>query len=119
MLFEHLAQFLAIPVDFPNLEKGFYLAPRTKVFASLAFSGGWLFVSLPDQSQVLQGYMIGVAGAVGLEFMINPDRLVRLDVSGRTYGHASVDATPETAELADRHDNYSTVMARLSVEVGL
>jgi hypothetical protein len=117
-------RFLALPIDFPNLEKGFYIAPRTKLYASLAFSAGWLFESLAGQDQgvsveALQGYLIGVASAVGVELMATPDRLIRFDVSARTYGHASVDTTADTAELDARDDHYSTIMARLSVEVGL
>jgi hypothetical protein len=117
-------RMLALPIDFPNLEKGWTLG-RMKLFASLAFSAGWLFVSLAELDswlgipRVLQGYLVGGAAALGLELMLTPDLLVRVDVSGRAYGLASVTTTAETQALDARDDHYAALVARLSFEFGM
>ena len=121
---------LTIPVDFPKLEQGFYLGPRTKIFASLAFSAGWLFVALADQVQVtgiggvfsaqaLRGYLIGAAASVGVEYMSTPDRLWRLDIAARSYGRARLGTDLDTSELDQRGDSYASIMARLIYDFAL
>lgn len=121
---------LAIPVDFPNLEQGIYVGPRTKLFASIAMSGGWLFVGFNGQAQanglgasvsgeMVSGYLIGGAASVGVEYMQTPDRLLRFDIAGRTYSTGGLKTDADTFEFEDRDDRYASLMARLSYEFAL
>lgn len=88
-------------IDWPSIEKGVYVGPRLKAFASLALAWGWVWASVNERTSAsiddtgatvriggdyAKGRMIGVSGTLGLEYMIHPDRLLRLDVSWRAHG---------------------------------
>jgi hypothetical protein len=120
-------------IDWPSIEKGFYVGPRLKAFASLAFAWGWVWASANESASASvggggatfglggdfsRGRMIGVSGTVGLEYMINPDRLLRLDVSWRAHGAVELAASGDMQELALRGDHYDAVLARLGLEFG-
>jgi outer membrane protein W len=62
--------------------------------------------------------MIGASGTVGIEYMINPDRLLRVDVSWRAHGAVELDASGNMQELALRGDHYDAVLLRLGLEFG-
>jgi hypothetical protein len=120
-------------IDWPSIEKGFYVGPRTKVFASLAFAWGWVWASANESASAsvgnggasvgfggdyARGRMIGVSGTLGLEYMINPERLLRLDVSWRAHGAVELSASDDMQELATRGDHYDALLLRLGLEIG-
>jgi len=57
-------------------------------------------------------------GTLGLEYMINPDRLLRLDVSWRAHNAVELSASDEMQELAMRGDHYDALLLRLGLEIG-
>lgn len=120
-------------VDWPSIEKGVYVGPRLKAFASLALAWGWVWASVNERASAsiddtgatvriggdyAKGRMIGVSGTLGLEYMIHPDRLLRLDVSWRAHGAVELSASDEMWELAQRGDHYNALLVRLGLEIG-
>ena len=120
-------------VDWPSVEKGVYVGPRLKAFASLALAWGWTWASVNESASAsvddtgavfsfggdyATGRMIGVSGTVGLEYMIAPDRLVRVDLSWRTHAAVTLETSAEMQELAQRRDHYNAVLFRLGLEIG-
>ncbi len=120
-------------IDWPSIEKGIYVGPRLKAFASLAFAWGWVWASVNEsasasidetgatarfEADFARGRMVGASGTLGLEYMINPDRLLRLDVSWRAHGAVELSASPEMQELARRGDHYNALLLRLGLEIG-
>jgi hypothetical protein len=120
-------------IDWPSIEKGVYVGPRLKAFASLSLAWGWVWASVnesasasvgPGEASVelsgdyAKGRMIGASGTVGLEYMINPDRLLRLDVSWRAHGAVKLSTGDDMQELGQRTDHYDALMLRLGLEIG-
>jgi hypothetical protein len=120
-------------IDWPSIEKGVYVGPRLKAFASLSLAWGWVWASVnesasasvgPGEASVelsgdyAKGRMIGASGTVGLEYMLNPDRLLRLDVSWRAHGAVKLSTGDEMQELGQRNDHYDALMLRLGLEIG-
>jgi hypothetical protein len=120
-------------IDWPSIEKGFYVGPRLKAFASLALAWGWVWLSANESAvgsvdgsgatltfggDLSQGRMLGASGTLGLELMINPDRLLRLDVSWRAHGAVEMSANQNLEQLALRGDHYDALLLRLGLEFG-
>lgn len=120
-------------IDWPSIEKGIYVGPRLKAFASLALAWGWVWASVNEsatasvdgtgatarlEADFARGRMIGASGTLGLEYMITPDRLLRLDVSWRAHGAVELSASPDMHELALRGDHYNALLLRLGLEIG-
>lgn len=120
-------------VDWPSIEKGIYVGPRLKAFASLAFAWGWVWASANEsaaasiggdgatfsfEGDFARGRMIGASGTLGLEYMISPDRLLRLDVSWRAHGAVQLAASDEMQDLGLRGDHYNALLLRLGLEIG-
>lgn len=120
-------------IDWPSIEKGFYVGPRMKLFASLALAWGWVWESMNESASATvdpsggsitlstdyaRGQLIGVSGTLGLEYMVNPDRLLRLDVSWRAHAAAKFTTTQDTEDLALRSDHFDALLLRLSLEFG-
>lgn len=111
-------------IDWPSIEKGFYVAPRLKAFASVALAWGWVWASTAESvidtvnGDYAEGRLFGVSGVVGLEYMLDPDTLLRLDVSWRAHGAAQLSARTETdLDLETRGDHYDLLLLRLGVEL--
>lgn len=120
-------------IDWPSIEKGVYVGPRLKAFASLSLAWGWVWASVNEAASgsigpsggsvsfsgdYAKGHMIGASGTVGLEYMINPDRLLRLDVSWRAHGAVELHTGADMQELGLRNDHYDALMVRLGLEIG-
>lgn len=120
-------------VDWPSIEKGFYIGPRLKAFGSLAFAWGWVWASVNESASASvgdtgatlsfggdysTGRMVGVSGTLGIEYMITPDRLLRLDVSWRAHGAVELSTGDGMQELALRGDHYNALLVRLGLEIG-
>lgn len=120
-------------IDWPSIEKGVYIGPRLKAFASLAFAWGWVWASVNESAtgsvdntgatvsfggDYMKGRMVGASGTLGLEYMINPDRLLRLDVSWRAHGAVELSTSERLQELALRGDHYNALLVRLGLEIG-
>jgi hypothetical protein len=120
-------------VDWPSIEKGVYVGPRLKAFASLAFAWGWVWASANESASASigggsatfsfggdysRGRMIGASGTLGLEYMINPERLLRVDVSWRAHGAVELSASKAMQELALRGDHYNALLLRIGLELG-
>lgn len=120
-------------IDWPSIEKGVYVGPRLKAFASLSLAWGWVWASANEAATASidntgasvsvggdysKGRMIGASGTLGVEYMINPDRLLRLDVSWRAHGAVELSTSEHMQELAPRGDHYNAVLLRLGLEIG-
>lgn len=119
-------------VDWPSIEKGVYVGPRLKAFASLALAWGWVWASVNESASAsvgnsgasvsfsgdyAKGRMIGASGTLGLEYMINPDRLLRLDISWRAHAAVKLSTGEAMQELGLREDHYNALLLRLGLEI--
>jgi hypothetical protein len=119
-------------IDWPSIEKGVYEGPRLKAFASLALAWGWVWASVNESAtgsigntgaafsfsgDYAKGRMIGASGTLGIEYMINPDRLLRLDVSWRAHGAVELSTSEGMQELGLRGDHYNALLLRLGLEI--
>lgn len=120
-------------IDWPSIEKGVYVGPRLKAFASLALAWGWVWATVNESAAASvdntgatlsfggdysRGRVIGVSGTLGLEYMITPDRLLRFDVSWRAHGASELEVTEGMQDLALRGDRYNALLLRLGLELG-
>lgn len=120
-------------IDWPSVEKGIYVGPRLKAFASIGLAWGWVWASVNESASAsvdgsgasfslsgdyAKGRMIGASGTLGLEYMLTPERLLRVDVSWRAHGAVELSTNESMQELALRGDHYNALLLRLGLEIG-
>ncbi|HSD88101.1 MAG TPA: hypothetical protein VLB44_11325 [Kofleriaceae bacterium] len=83
-------------------QSNLYLAPRIE---------GGVLAGMAAPTTITTGPLAG-------QYMINPDRLLRLDVSWRAHGAVELSTSERMQELGLRGDHYNALLLRVGLEIG-
>jgi len=111
---------IMFPVDWPWIEKGFYIGRRLKLNIGGGMVWNGIQVTLrPDvgEDQTVSAFSLGGAGEVGLEVMLRPDFFFRVDAQYRMVAPPNYDDDDAAivGEFAARNDLLASASGRMGI----